>query len=142
MLIQGIQLQILFYFNLLNSYSLITNIVTCRTIKYEYAMKDCAEKGSIVHPIKNKNVHDFLAALVPATIGFDIWIGLRNQKHIQIYDPDPELYHPLQETKIVQMTYSDHEMFDEENDYLYGERKLEGDCFFLKQQSKFKGTNK
>ena len=106
-------------------------------------MKDCAAKGSIVHPIKNKNVHDFLAALVPATIGFDIWIGLRNQKHIEIYDPDPELYHPLQETKIVQMTYSDHEMFDGENDYLYGERKLEGgDCFFLKQQSKFKGTNK
>ena len=104
-------------------------------------MKDCASKGSIVHPIKNKNVHDFLTALVPATIAFDIWIGLRNQKHIQIFDPDQE-FNPLQEFKIAQMTYSDHEMFDKEKDYLYGERKLaEGDCFFLKQQSDFEGKN-
>ena len=76
--------------------------------------------------------------LILFPVGFDVWVGLQKEKHIQLYDNDPELFQPLVEMKVSKMMYSDHTPFDKDSDYLYGARKIRGEeCFYLKASSDF-----
>ena len=71
-------------------------------------------------------------------VGFDVWIGLQNEKHIQIFDSDPDLFQPLQEAKVKEWMYSDNTAFNPETDYKYGARKLKAEeCVYLRQSSDF-----
>jgi hypothetical protein len=67
----------------------------------------------------------------------DVWVGLKNQKHEQFFDSDPTLLQPLQELVTKELTYSDGSTFVTGVDYMYGVRKLDSDCFYLKQSAEF-----
>jgi len=67
----------------------------------------------------------------------DIWVGLRNQKHEQYFDPDPTLVQPLQEAYLAELTYSDGTPFTINVDYMMGERKFLTDCYYFKQSAEF-----
>lgn len=67
----------------------------------------------------------------------DIWIGLRKQKHIQIFDSDPILFQPLQEDFVEEFEYSDGMPFNPETMYKFGAKSVKGECFSLKQSADY-----
>ena len=67
----------------------------------------------------------------------DIWVGLRKQKHLQILDPDPALYQPLQEDFIEEFEYSDGSPFNMETNYKLGAKSLKGECLSLKASAEY-----
>ena len=67
-----------------------------RVMDYESAQAECARKGSIVLPFKNAEIHSFVTTWAGASVGVDVWVGIRKQKWKQIYDNDDSLPQPLQ----------------------------------------------
>ena len=56
---------------------------------------------------------------------------------MQIFDPDPSLFQPLQEEFIDEFEYSDGMPFDPETMYKLGVKNLKGECLSLKQSADF-----
>jgi hypothetical protein len=127
-----------------------------RQLPYDEARKTCATKGALILPIKDKEIHLFVASWGPSSgkllicninyiaalmqcvsVRGDVWVGLKKQKHEQFYDSDPTLLQPLQELVTNELTYSDGISFNSDVDYMYGTRKLNFDCFYLKQSADF-----
>ncbi len=125
------------------------------SITYDEAVVTCATKGSIVMPIKDKNLHDFVIEWAgksgnlkdPSTfhptskkcflVKNDVWIGLRKLRLTQIIDNNPALLTPMQESTTSDLTYSDGVPFTIDVDYMLGAKTLEKDCYYLKQSSNF-----
>ncbi len=88
--------------------------------------------------MKDKDTHMFAITWATSAVRGDVWIGVRSFYHEQYYDESgPIVYHPLQESKTDDLTYSDGLLFDTTKDYMYGERRLKGDCFYFKQSADF-----
>ena len=58
-------------------------------------------------PIKDIEMHEFVAAWGPASVKNDIWVGLRKKIHLQVFDTDPSLFQPLQEDWLEEFAYTD-----------------------------------
>ena len=112
-----------------------------QTTNYDGAMMECAKRGSIILPLKDPDTHKFIAEWATA-IGGDVWVGVRNKKWVQNYDPDPNLLHPLYEEYPEELTHSDGEPFDPKVDYNLGLKKWKTECYFLKNTDNFKMTGK
>lgn len=65
-------------------------------MNYESAQGECARKGAIILPFKDAEIHSFVTAWAGASVGVDVWIGIRKQKWKQMYDNDDSLPQPLQ----------------------------------------------
>ena len=104
---------------------------------FDEAMKLCASKGAIVLPIKDVEMHEFVAAWGPSAVQNDMWVGLRKKIHLQQFDDDASLFQPLQEDWLEEFAYTDGVRFDIETMYTLGEKKLNGECLSLKQSSEF-----
>ena len=62
---------------------------------------------------------------------------MRNLRITQIYDDDPWLLTPLQESKDYELTYSDGEEFVIARSYMFGLRLMDNDCYYMRQSSDF-----
>ena len=104
---------------------------------FDAAKKLCASKGSIVLPIKDQQTHEFIKAWGLNSVGSDIWIGLRNLKHVQFFDDDPSLFHPLQEDFIEEYTYTDDTPYEDKISYDLDKKKFSDECLYMRQAEKY-----
>ncbi len=111
-----------------------------QTVNYDDAAVECAKRGSILVPIKDIEMHQFIMNWASTLLGSDTWIGLRRKRWIQIYEESASSYHPLEEEIQLELTHTDGEPFDPETDYNFGIKKWRGtgdECFFFKQTDKY-----
>lgn len=104
---------------------------------YEDATKECAKRGSIILPIKDKDWHNFIITWAGAIIGSDFWLGLRKFRWYQYFDGSDAIPRPLVEDITVDLTYSDGSPFDPETQYAYGRRKFDSNCYYFKQSAEY-----
>ena len=97
---------------------------------------NCANKGSILLPIKDKGFYAFISAWAAKVIPLDFWVGLRAQTVKYSFNKD-EPINPLIEEVLPVFSYSDGTNFDKTNGYKLGASKIAGECLFLKQSTSF-----
>lgn len=92
----------------------------------------CASKGSIIVPIKSKDMLKFLGSWAGRTIGGDAWIGLQNMKE-EGYLAIDKNGNPIVTSKLLEgYFYSDGEPFNDTGLAQLGLLRIKGSCFGLK----------
>ena len=100
---------------------------------FDSARVFCATRGGIILPIKDKGTFEFIKAWGPQTVRNDVWMGLRQKNVNRTYDKTTAPY--LLEKTTDELTYSDGETFDIDNDYKLEAKILRGECFALKSSA-------
>ena len=97
---------------------------------YDSAQIYCATRGGIVLPIRDKGTFEFIKAWGPRAIRNDVWMGLRKKNYTRLYDANSDP--PLHQIITDELTYSDGQGFNIDNDYKLEAKILRGECFSLK----------